>query len=141
MPRDHAGDCSFGYREPVESHKCLLIETAVLMSYFIGLHKHLFKLKVGEEFYRTRKQQIEDTGLSERRLEKAEREAIAMGLIKKERKGLHTINHYTVNFDAIYALQEEPLTGVKKPKKVSYTEDKMSQVLRTNSKKITIFYK
>lgn len=91
--------------DPLLIKKFRYIETAILVSYFIGLHKHLFKLKVGEEFYRTRKQQIEDTGISERRLEKAEREAIEKGWIKKQKKGIPATNHYTLNFDAIYALQ------------------------------------
>ena len=91
--------------DPRFSAKCQYLETAVLLSYFIGLHKHFFKLKVGEEFYRTRKQQIEDTGLSKRRVEKAEREAIEKGLIKKEKKGIPATNHYILNLDAIYAVQ------------------------------------
>ena len=105
------------------SKKCLLIETAILVSYLIGLHKHLFKLRAGEEFYCTRKQQIENTTLSERRLEKAEREAIEKGLIKKEKKGIPAKNYYTLNFEAVYALKKDEECS---PKKL-----KMSQPVRT----------
>ena len=85
---------------------CKYHHTPVFMSYLIGLNDYWYRVTGGKYFYCTRRQQIKNIGLSRFKLEKAERECLEKGWIKKKKMGVHDKTHYLIVFERIKAAFE-----------------------------------
>jgi len=81
-------------------------------SYGIWLSQILYwdNIKAGGWFYKSARDIIGETGITEREAKTAKVEAVKLGIVDVEVKGLPRVTHYLVNYDVLSTLIERSLT-------------------------------